>query len=481
MKQILTTCTLVLFCALLNAQENYCGASRSKAQISWLKDFQQGKLEQYSADRNNLKYLPIKAHIVGRDDGTGYYRLSNLWTQICELNEDFEGSGLQFYLDLPLSYLDNTTFYDHQSYWDINQGVNQTWTDGMVNAYFSKEAAGNCGYFSPSHDVVVLAHACTNPGDKTLSHEVGHFFSLPHTFNGWEGGNVPSPNQQEKVNGSNCNYAADGFCDTPPDYAYYRWTCPLSDTLIDPNGDTLDVDGSLIMSYSDDACANRFSNEQDNAMYNNWQYQRTDINALTNVSTAALDTSHQIYPGDGQVIPFNYVKLKWRAVEGAEAYHIAITSFPTFANTTHNYIIEGDTQLTVISDTNFIPKFQEDKIYKWKVKPLSKGYYCADYTEEYQFAAGAYADPPMAIQEANSEKWKLYPNQLVAGEPIRIEGPQTGILKLSCYDALGRTISVQTLQKGESFQTSALRPGLYYLQITEGNQSQTKRIAILAH
>ena len=160
-------------------------------------------------------------------------------------------------------------------------------------------------------------------------------------------------------------------------------------------------------------------------------------------------------------------------------YHIAITSFPTFANTTHNYIIEGDTQLTVISDTNFIPKFQEDKIYKWKVKPLSKGYYCADYTEEYQFAAGAYADPPMAIQEANSEKWKLYPNQLVAGEPIRIVTTnghsQAKLLRCSRTYHQGADLT----KRRELSNLWAT--GLYYLQITEGSQSQTKRIAILAH
>ena len=57
--------------------------------------------------RNNFKYLPIKAHIVGRDEGTGYYRLSNLG-----MVSSMKTLRLRITIlpNLPLSYLDNTTF-----------------------------------------------------------------------------------------------------------------------------------------------------------------------------------------------------------------------------------------------------------------------------------------------------------------------------------------------------------------------------------
>mgnify|MGYP000043822657 FL=1 len=53
----------------------------------------------------------------------------------------------------------------------------------------------------------------------------------------------------EKVDGSNCEYAADGFCDTPPDYLAYRWTCNQSTgtsfgTMLDPNGESFKSDAT---------------------------------------------------------------------------------------------------------------------------------------------------------------------------------------------------------------------------------------------
>ena len=56
----------------------------------------------------------------------------------------------------------------------------------------------------------------------------------------------------EKMDGSNCHYAADGFCDTSPDYIDYRWPCndnlESNVTQMDPNGETFQSDGSLFMS-----------------------------------------------------------------------------------------------------------------------------------------------------------------------------------------------------------------------------------------
>lgn len=108
--------------------------------------------------------------------------------------------------------------------------------DDLLNVYFVSDPAGNCGYFSPSDNGVAVAKSCAMPGGTTIAHEFGHFFSLPHTFYGWEYG-IPDDEDQEWVNGANCNSAADGFCDTPPDYLDYRWNCP-GPLQTDPNGDT---------------------------------------------------------------------------------------------------------------------------------------------------------------------------------------------------------------------------------------------------
>ena len=45
------------------------------------------------------------------------------------------------------------------------------------------------GYYSSQGDYVIVRKEELIKGNNTLSHEIGHFFSLRHTFYGWE--NVP--------------------------------------------------------------------------------------------------------------------------------------------------------------------------------------------------------------------------------------------------------------------------------------------------
>ena len=122
-------------------------------------------------------------------------------------------------------------------------------------------------------------------GDATtLAHEAGHFFTLNHTFYGWEaidcrdyeGG--PSPTSvggwwgsdveyETRGTGANCNTAADGFCDTPADYISYRAPCPMNNDIRDPGNNPIDPDETNIMSYYYDQCVGDFTQEQADAVY----------------------------------------------------------------------------------------------------------------------------------------------------------------------------------------------------------------------
>jgi len=84
------------------AQQSYCGASLSTAQKQWLKQFQQSQNKQARSPVD--KYLPMQVHIVGKDDGSGYYQLSNLWSQMCDLNAAYSTTGMQFYLKFNLLF-----------------------------------------------------------------------------------------------------------------------------------------------------------------------------------------------------------------------------------------------------------------------------------------------------------------------------------------------------------------------------------------
>ncbi|MBI1288366.1 MAG: hypothetical protein GC178_12410 [Flavobacteriales bacterium] len=105
-----------------------------------------------------------------------------------------------------------------------------------------------------------------------LTHEMGHYWGLPHTFE--------TGNGVELVDGSNCQTAGDGFCDTPADpyvqfnpSSQYETNCIFTAQLQDPNGDWYDPDIGNIMSYYDCAC--HFSYEQ------YWHMANTYTNNLT--------------------------------------------------------------------------------------------------------------------------------------------------------------------------------------------------------
>jgi len=105
-----------------------------------------------------------------------------------------------------------------------------------------------------------------------LNHEMGHYWGLPHTFE--------TDNGIELADGSNCQTAGDGFCDTPADpyeqfnpSSDYESDCIFNSMLQDPNGDWYDPDLGNIMSYYDCAC--HFSYEQ------YWHMANTYSNNLT--------------------------------------------------------------------------------------------------------------------------------------------------------------------------------------------------------
>ncbi len=231
----------------------------------WLRDFQS---RIHETPRNDdMLFLPVQVHVVGTDEGNGYFSRNAVLNAFCTLNADFEQANMQFFLANPINYINNSDYYEH----DFDGGfdmMDENNFPNVINCYIVEDPAGNCGYFFPGVDGIALNKGCTQPNDHTWAHEVGHFLSLPHPFRGWEGVeefdySEPAPTmwgnrRVERLDGSNCGFAGDGFCDTAADYLNYRWSCNSSGESsvqqTDPSGATFFSDGRLFMSYSNSAC-----------------------------------------------------------------------------------------------------------------------------------------------------------------------------------------------------------------------------------
>ncbi len=281
-----------LFILIVQYSFSQCGTVDTEFDI-WMSEMQKfGGRPQGKPGSLNVRatiYIPIHYHIVRKSDGTDGYPLHYLMELHCDLNKNYSNSGIdiQFYIDT-ISYLNSTTLYDITTTSEENL-LTKNNTQKHCNIYLVNSPQGNCGYtYRPSsfrtpssRSAIFLAGSkgntnCTLPGSTTLSHEMGHWLDLPHTFFGWENrvygtASAPNVNSRERVvrigASANCQNTGDGFCDTDPDYISSRWNCPNNVTYTDPLGATFKTDPSNFMCYTSDECMSKFSEEQKAQMY----------------------------------------------------------------------------------------------------------------------------------------------------------------------------------------------------------------------
>ncbi len=360
----------------ISAQTNVepCGTELSTKQINWLKEFRQNPISYQKAADESV-YLPIQFHILGSgypDKPYGFFPAKEVYRVLCELNDDFSDTGMQFYSTEDFNYIVKAGYY---SQFEISQGLEMIGIHnfpGVINVYIVGKAGGLCGYFAPFQDGIVVIKSCVEPGDNTLAHEIGHYFSLPHPFLGWENGQTPPEYLQERVNGSNCATSGDFFCDTRADYVSQRWNCPYSGKpLTDVDGLAIDPDETLFMSYSYDHCSTRFSGEQSEAMlgylYQNRPYLLEDMPA----EVVQMDSNLLLYPESPNTpVPFENILLAWSAVEGATEYYVEVRNdnlLPNFAN--------FDAAFTT-TETSAMLSLDPYITYNWSVQPLSTHIAC---------------------------------------------------------------------------------------------------------
>jgi hypothetical protein len=172
-------------------------------------------------------------------------------------------------------YIENYWYddFNRANHWDEMQNLyNQ---NNRINLYFVREIldpAGACGFATlggirdlDEGGIVIKKQPLCMAGDggnfRTLNHEMGHYFSLLHTF---EGSGV------ELVSGTNCGTAGDGICDTTADPfvegddtgAYVNNECRFISGKRDAEGRFYNPIVGNIMSYYPDRCNCGFTHSQ---------------------------------------------------------------------------------------------------------------------------------------------------------------------------------------------------------------------------
>lgn len=486
-KSIFTLLLLCLFLPLTSSAQTQdpvpCATQDGKS--DWLIQYQQNP--SLFPNLGDTLHVPLTIHLVGDDSGFGYFNRKLLFEVICVLNADFAESEIQFYIKGDINYIPNSVYNTH-TFGQGAQMMQEYLVPNTINCYIVDDPAGACGYSSYNLGVA-LAEQCIGVTDHTWAHELGHFFSLPHTFLGWEGFShnydEPAPVQigdwiVERVDGAYCETASDGFCDTPPDYLNYRWFCDAeglsTKVQVDPNGEMFVSDGSLFMSYASDDCMNRFSPGQIDAMRANLLTEKVD-HLYQDDPLGPIDAStfNVISPEDGAFIDnYNTITFEWEPIENATDYIVEVSPFPNFTLVLYRY---ETTETKVVSD-ELPPNYE---LY-WRVRPFSYWHTCLSWTSGNMFSTGAFT----SVNElAGIEGLQVSPVPILSGESLQItfnlEKEQNIEINLLNVSGVPLKSLQQTFSTGSQtalIPTADLSPGVYVLQLKGQTGTISRKVVV---
>ncbi|NNE26145.1 MAG: hypothetical protein HKN09_04830 [Saprospiraceae bacterium] len=500
MKKLLSTVILSLFVILVYGQDvdpQLCGTPSYRS--DWLKKYQANP-KAYDLKSAEIINVPITVNRLAENHGNGRMRATNVLRALCTLQQDFEDSDIEFYLKSPIRDIDDNDFFDHETVVDGGLKMFEYNEDGAINCYLVRDAAGNCGYNLPWAGVAVQ-ESCARPEDHTWAHEMGHALKLPHPFLGWEGG-ISHDNSQahqydnpapefvlynytnfkdslildtmiidtswvEKMDGSNCNEAADGFCDTKPDYLYQRWPC-TNDSIsfteqTDPNGVKFNSDASLIMSYAFDNCAARFTDEQIGAMRANALDEKGDFTSTGMVFPDPVDplSIELNYPIEDEVVFFRDVEFGWEESQEDQFYLFQVGVEPSFSLVLYDTIVDSPSLTWHEADISW------GRLY-WRVRPFTANQFCTEYSTSGQFLPSETS----SVKEEIRQDLTLFPNLIENNIPevyLRNSDGRFDQSRFRCLDINGRIISSGRVAFDKiSLEQGKLMSGIYFIQIDNG-------------
>lgn len=508
--------SLFICCAIasvsLLGQAHKCGTTGDEVMQRLLKN-KQALIDNPISPRE-ISYVPVKFHIVSKTDGTGGVSEAQIFDMLCEANADFANLEMQFYIkDGEFNYIQNDAIHnlildsDHpqstinplilQNIMNSNRDFRALNVFMVRDIILDANGTGNVlGFYSNNRDWIVLLNNEVTGSSITLTHELGHFFSLPHPFNGWESdpynpekhGNPVQPNSPgfiptERMDGSNCETAGDMICDTAPNYGFgfSSTNCFWNQEVRDPVGTIVDPDEELFMGYFPcNANDYFFSPIQEQLMIQDLgssarNYLVTDPNLVTTVLEANTEL---IFPAnDEQLTYYQGLELEWSAVPGATQYLVEIDRLPTFVFQKQSFYVR---------DANFLElnNLEANKKYYWRVKPYNDYSTCQPFTLAKSFTTG---ESPTAVQDIDFvSKWILSPNPLTTSQDINLAFAAEKAFQgnISFFSLNGQALgqpqqyNFKAGQNRVSIPVPNLQNGVYLLVLNTNEGVRTERILV---
>lgn len=505
-KNIILAFTFLLFALTIQAQQHYCGTS-VETQLELRQRLIQNRTNAAHQDNAGQReveyYIPVKVHIVGRSDGTNFTYEPSVLDMICNLNNEYEDQDIQFYLKMPFNYIESDALYGDPQGTAGGFQIQQHKVNSAINIFIIGSFSGNPNllayYQGPAivNDFIVIKKSAIF--GSAAPHEVGHFFSLPHPFFGWEnnawnasthgnpvGSTSPLGFLNEKVDQSNCTQAADAICDTPPDYLFafsngQNGCNPWNGGAMDPNGEVVDPMEVNMMSYFAPCSEYQFTTGQKDAIIADLEsFQRNYIRPDYTPSVEEItETPVLVSPINGETTEFyNKVTFNWEAVSGAQFYFLEVDFQPTFGANPQRYIIEGATSKTIED------YFTSDRDYYWRVRPFGEYVTCGTPFSTTGALHTSILSATYQIAAVNG--WTVRPNPISTQQVlnVEIEAQQSFDAQINLYNTAGqlmKTIDNRNFGIGVNtveLSVAGLNPGLYFITISSEEGVLNKKVII---
>lgn len=299
-------------------------------QISYLETLRQVR-KTASGQRvtsGSTMYVPVKLHVMTRSDGEGGVNMPRFMESFTLMNRHFAQINIQFYICGQINYIASDLTYrfsSDDSSTDLPIGEEETDAINVIYYRSVKRNGSEVGGFAYLPYGPLRIYMSQASDEYTLTHEMGHFYGLQHTFNNSNNANIALRELVTRGAGANCENAGDYLCDTPadphvPGGPVYFPGCVYTEELYDLNGDRYQPMLNNIMSYYNGCKPEEFTSDQNELMRS---YKDLPVRSRwTNTCGSLLPPVDLVAVAD----PVYGVRLKWKDSQtGALAYVLEIS------------------------------------------------------------------------------------------------------------------------------------------------------------